>query len=53
VSNYAPAIFKTFLEQIQTYVSGQAWLSQKVQYHILAFFTEWSAHDTFHPRSSQ
>ncbi|KAI0632293.1 ARM repeat-containing protein [Trametes polyzona] len=40
VTNYAPEIFKIYLHQIELYVSGQAWLSKKCQYRILAFFTE-------------
>ena len=32
---------KVYLQQIELYVSGQAWLSKKCQYQILQFFTEW------------
>ncbi|KAF8257751.1 hypothetical protein EI94DRAFT_1817025 [Lactarius quietus] len=41
VTSFAPEIFKVYLQQIELYVSGQAWLSQKCQYQILQFFTEW------------
>ncbi|KAI0372335.1 ARM repeat-containing protein [Pilatotrama ljubarskyi] len=40
VTNYAPEIFKIYLQQIELYVSGQAWLSKKCQYRIFTFFTE-------------
>lgn len=41
VTSFAPEIFKIYLEQIQLYVSGTAWLSKKCQYRIFTFFTEW------------
>jgi len=41
VNAFAPEIFKVYLNQIELYVSGQAWLSKKCQYQILQFFTEW------------
>ena len=41
VTSFAPEIFKVYLQQIELYVSGQAWLSKKCQYQILQFFTEW------------
>ena len=41
VTAFAPEIFKIYLEQIQLYVSGSAWLSKKCQYRIFTFFTEW------------
>ncbi|KAI0647875.1 ARM repeat-containing protein [Trametes meyenii] len=40
VSTYAPEIFKIYLQQIELFVSGQAWLSKKCQYRIFTFFTE-------------
>ncbi|KAI0769096.1 ARM repeat-containing protein [Trametes elegans] len=40
VTNYAPEIFKVYLQQIELYVSGQAWLSKKCQYRVFTFFTE-------------
>ncbi|KAH9991238.1 ARM repeat-containing protein [Russula vinacea] len=40
VTAFAPEIFKVYLQQIDLYVSGQAWLSKKCQYQILQFFTE-------------
>jgi importin-7 len=42
ITNYAPAIFKAFLEQMQPCMAGQVWLSKKVQYQVFAFFAEWS-----------
>ncbi len=41
VTNYAPEIFKIYLQQIELFVSGSAWLSKKCQYRIFAYFTEW------------
>lgn len=41
VTNYAPEIFKIYLQQIELFVSGTAWLSKKCQYRIFAYFTEW------------
>jgi hypothetical protein len=40
-TQFAPEIMKVYLQQIELYVSGQAWLSKKCQYQILQFFTEW------------
>jgi importin-7 len=40
VTNFAPEIFKTYLQQVDLFVSGQAWLSAKCQYQIFQFFTE-------------
>ncbi|KAI0263933.1 ARM repeat-containing protein [Gloeopeniophorella convolvens] len=40
VAAFAPEIFKVYLQQIELYVSGQAWLSKKCQYQMLQFFTE-------------
>lgn len=41
VESFAPEIFKIYLQQVELYVSGQAWLSKKCQYQIFTFFTEW------------
>ena len=41
VNNFAPEIFKVYLQQTQLFVSGQAWLSKKCQYRVFTFFTEW------------
>ncbi|ETW81490.1 hypothetical protein HETIRDRAFT_125032 [Heterobasidion irregulare TC 32-1] len=40
VESFAPEIFKIYLQQVELYVSGQAWLSKKCQYQIFTFFTE-------------
>ncbi|THH18363.1 hypothetical protein EW146_g2600 [Bondarzewia mesenterica] len=40
VTTFAPEIFKVYLQQVELYVSGQAWLSKKCQYQIFTFFTE-------------
>ncbi|KAH9851744.1 ARM repeat-containing protein [Lenzites betulinus] len=40
VTNYAPEIFKIYIQQVEFFVSGQAWLSKKCQYRIFTFFTE-------------
>ncbi|EGN93981.1 hypothetical protein SERLA73DRAFT_115471 [Serpula lacrymans var. lacrymans S7.3] len=40
VTTFAPEIFKVYLQQVELYVSGQAWLSKKCQYQIFQFFTE-------------
>ncbi|KAJ3557178.1 hypothetical protein NM688_g1613 [Phlebia brevispora] len=40
VSTFAPEIFKIYLQQVELYVSGAAWLSKKCQYQIFSFFTE-------------
>ena len=41
VTQFAPEIMKTYLQQVELLVSGQQWLSKKSQYHIFSFFTEW------------
>ena len=41
VVQFAPEIFNVYLHQVKLYVSGQAWLSNKCQYHIFQFFSEW------------
>jgi hypothetical protein len=41
VTMYAPEIFKIYLQQVEPFISGQSWLSKKVLYQILTFFTEW------------
>jgi hypothetical protein len=41
VSSFAPEIFKTYLRQVELFVSNQQWLSKKAQYNIFSFFTEW------------
>ncbi|KAI0337442.1 ARM repeat-containing protein [Trametopsis cervina] len=40
VTSFAPEIFKIYLQQVELFVSGRAWLSKKCQYQIFAFFTE-------------
>ncbi|KAJ8079910.1 Nonsense-mediated mRNA decay protein 5 [Marasmius tenuissimus] len=40
VTMFAPEILNIYLRQVELYVSGQAWLSKKSQYHIFSFFTE-------------
>ncbi|KAG5643336.1 hypothetical protein DXG03_001055 [Asterophora parasitica] len=40
VTNFAPEILSTYLNQVQLFVSNQAWLSKKSQYQIFTFFTE-------------
>ncbi|RDB14686.1 hypothetical protein Hypma_016434 [Hypsizygus marmoreus] len=40
VTTFAPEILSTYLNQVQLYVSNQAWLSKKCQYLIFQFFTE-------------
>ncbi|KZS92303.1 ARM repeat-containing protein [Sistotremastrum niveocremeum HHB9708] len=40
VSSFAPEIIKTYLHQVELYISGQVWLSRKCQYLIFQFFTE-------------
>ncbi|KAF8074028.1 armadillo-type protein [Lyophyllum atratum] len=40
VTNFAPEILSTYLNQVQLFVSNQAWLSKKCQYQIFQFFTE-------------
>ncbi len=41
VATFAPEIFSIYLQQVELFVSGQAWLSRKCQYQIFNFFTEW------------
>lgn len=41
VTNFAPEILRTYLNQVQLYVTDQVWLSKKSQYQIFQFFTEW------------
>ncbi|KAF8651929.1 hypothetical protein AX16_004573 [Volvariella volvacea WC 439] len=40
VTVFAPEILSTYLRQVDLFVSGQAWLSQKCQYQIFSFFIE-------------
>ncbi|GLB38717.1 putative ARM repeat-containing protein [Lyophyllum shimeji] len=40
VTNFAPEILSTYLNQVQLFVSNQTWLSKKCQYQIFQFFTE-------------
>ncbi|KAA1474736.1 ARM repeat-containing protein [Dentipellis sp. KUC8613] len=40
VTSFAPEIFKIYLQQVELFVSGQAWLSNKCQYQIFQFFSE-------------
>ncbi|KAJ7214009.1 armadillo-type protein [Mycena pura] len=37
---FAPQIVAIYLRQVEMYVSSQAWLSKKCQYHIFSFLTE-------------
>ena len=41
VTVFAPEILNIYLHQVELFVSGQAWLSPKCQYHIFTFFNEW------------
>lgn len=41
VKSFAPEIFKTYLQQVELYASGQIWLSKKVLSAILRFFSAW------------
>lgn len=41
VTMFAPEILRIYLDQVQLFVSGQAWLSKKCQFQIFQFFTEW------------
>ena len=41
VTHFAPEIFNVYLQQVELYVSGQSWISNKCQYHIFQFFAEW------------
>ncbi|CAK5283934.1 unnamed protein product [Mycena citricolor] len=40
VTVFAPEILGIYLHQVDLYVSGQAWLSKKCQYHIFTYLTE-------------
>ncbi|KAF8625982.1 hypothetical protein AX17_006706 [Amanita inopinata Kibby_2008] len=40
VTAFAPDILNTYLRQVDLYVSNQAWLSKKCQYHIFNYFTQ-------------
>ncbi|KAJ8518430.1 hypothetical protein ONZ45_g4489 [Pleurotus djamor] len=40
VETFAPEILSTYLTQVELFVSGQSWLSNKCQYQIFQFFTE-------------
>ncbi|KAH7885476.1 armadillo-type protein [Phlebopus sp. FC_14] len=40
VTSFAPEIFKVYLQQVELFISGQAWLSKKCLYQIFQFFTE-------------
>ncbi|KAG6856226.1 hypothetical protein H0H87_006320 [Tephrocybe sp. NHM501043] len=40
VAHFAPEILRTYINQVQLFVSNQAWLSKKCQYQIFQFFTE-------------
>ncbi|TRM60552.1 armadillo-type protein [Schizophyllum amplum] len=40
VTAFAPEILKTYLTEVDLFVSNQAWLSKKCQYYILEFFNE-------------
>lgn len=44
VTSFAPEIFKVYLQQVDIFVSGRAWLSKKCQYQIFNFLTEWLVH---------
>lgn len=48
VTTFAPEIFKIYLQQVELYVSGQAWLSRKCQYQMFGFFTEWCVCSLLH-----
>ncbi len=41
VTTFAPEILNVYFRQVDLFVSGQAWLSQKCQYQIFTFFSEW------------
>ncbi|KAG6854284.1 hypothetical protein C0991_008532 [Blastosporella zonata] len=40
VTHFAPEILRTYINQVQLFVSNQTWLSKKCQYQIFHFFTE-------------
>lgn len=41
VKAFAPEIFKVYLHQIELYISGQAWMSNKCLNLIFNFFGYW------------
>lgn len=40
VTNFAPEILSTYLNQVHLFVNNQTWLAKKCQYQIFQFFTE-------------
>ncbi|KAH7097641.1 ARM repeat-containing protein [Auriculariales sp. MPI-PUGE-AT-0066] len=40
IVQFAPEIFKVYLQQVELLISGQEWISRKCQCHILSYFTE-------------
>ena len=48
VTQFAPEIFKVYLHQVELYISGQAWLSQKCQFSIFYFFNDWYVCGSLH-----
>ncbi|KAG6900147.1 hypothetical protein C0993_002296 [Termitomyces sp. T159_Od127] len=40
VAHFAPEILRTYLNQVELFVTNQTWLSKKCQYQIFQFFTE-------------
>ncbi|KAF4617901.1 hypothetical protein D9613_006252 [Agrocybe pediades] len=40
IDAFAPEILKTYLQQVDLFVTNQEWLSSKCQYQIFQFFTE-------------
>ncbi|KAG6898392.1 hypothetical protein C0992_004102 [Termitomyces sp. T32_za158] len=40
VTHFAPEILRTYLNQVELFVTNQTWLSKKCQYQIFQFFTE-------------
>ena len=46
VVQFAPEIFKVYLQQVELLISGQAWLSQKCQFSIFYFFNDWCVFKT-------
>lgn len=41
VKAFAPEIFKVYLQQVELYISGHAWLSNKCLNLVLSFFGSW------------
>jgi len=41
ITNFAPEILRSYLLQIQLYMSGKVWLSQRCVYLIVDFLEEW------------